>query len=76
MAAWYLASFQSNESSSYQVPLAAFLHWQVIYMQISGLFLLLINLITKPFMEAGCGRGMQRPFDPARRVNTVLFTAN
>lgn len=71
-----LTSFRSNKRSSYHVPLAAFLCWQVIYMQISCLCLLLINIITKPSTEMGCGRGMQGPFDPARRVNTVLFTTN
>lgn len=75
-ACLHLASFRSNKSSSYQVPLAAFLCWQLIYMQISCLCLLLLNMITKPSMEIGCGRGVQGPFDPARRVNTVLFTTN
>jgi len=71
----YLASFWRNERSSYQVPLAVFLCWQVIYVQITCPCFLLINTL-KPSMEMGCGRGMQGPFDPARRVNTVLFITN
>lgn len=70
-----LASFPSDKRQ-HQVPLTALLCWQVIYMQISCLYGLLINPITKPSMEMGCGWGVWGPFDPARRVNVVLSTTN